>query len=173
MKYRVKQDYPKKVNEQIFIIPKDTIVEHNIASFSTHKVNISNKELETLADWFEFVEGKKVKWLPFNNCGEYIRGDYYDLDGDALFVRDNKGDYAIIYRNGEWAEIIKEEEKIMVGSYEVKFGADYIVVGCKRYSELDVLNLLSAMEYLKITSIEIAGVKVPLETVKKIAERLK
>ena len=98
-----------------------------------------------------------------------IKGDFYYCNNDML----TDGWGGCVYCQGKWAEIIKQEEKIMVGSYEVKFGADYIVVGCKRYSELDVLNLLSAMEYLKITSIEIAGVKVPLETVKKIAERLK
>lgn len=126
------------------------------------------------------VKGVKIKclrgWSEQDNEGGIIKTDAFVYSGgDSFWTNDHRGMDYCVYENGVWAEIIKEEEKIMICGYEVKISDDKttIHVGCRKYYNGNIENLRQEMEFLKIQSIKIEGVEVSKETIDKIWEKIK
>lgn len=108
-----------------------------------------------------YKEGAKVRCLMTKTPLELTSFNYYNspdsLDSDQLAFNceENKGEVAcIIYKQGQWAEIIKDEP-IKIGGYEVKFKKGKVSVGCREVSNdyVRAINLVS--EYCMLKSQEL------------------
>jgi len=53
----------------------------------------------------------------------------------------------LIYKQGKWAEIIKEEP-IKIGGYEVEFFDKYFKIGCMSFSKSDIFKILTMNSFV-------------------------
>lgn len=110
----------------------------------------------------------------------------------AMYLKDqSEWESATCYKNGEWAEIEKDELKIgtwpvTFESYQEQIGKPAsptacastqtrtkVKVRCRTYLDSEVKTLRQQLEFFGIDSIEINGNKISKETIDKIWEKLK
>lgn len=73
-----------------------------------------------------------------------------------------------IFKNGKWAEIIKDEP-IKIGSYKVeKIEHGGLQIGCKKMNIEQILNIKKFMDKYKFTKVAFDGIETDLETINKI-----
>jgi hypothetical protein len=116
-------------------------------------------------------KGRKVKTLDRGDNG-IAWGDSleYDSKNDSLYG--DSGGTGIIYKQGQWAEIIKED-KIMIGGYEVeKIDKGGIKIGCKKMSIENIMTIKNFMDKYRFTKISFDGIETDLETINKILAKL-
>lgn len=95
-----------------------------------------------------------------------------DLNTLLVSCNDSRNN-GIIFHNGQWAEIIKED-KIMIAGHEVKFRTDGAVdVGCKTIHEIELRNISDLMKRCGFTWIQFDKEHtVNIETIDKILDKL-
>lgn len=155
------------------------------------RVPATDKEVEEAlikeAERRGFKEGAKFKCLELGKIREYKQYDSKDWgtgknlslryfsDGNHLFCNDGLWNKDIIscsnpsiFRDGKWAEIIKDEP-VKVGGYEVKKGLfNDCVIGCKKINLLQVHNIRVFMKEYDFKKVAFDGIEVDLETIEKI-----
>ena len=115
-----------------------------------------------------FKDGVKIKPVSgdinilFDNKFEYLK-KWHEYK-NALFI-----DNYLVFSNGKWAEIIKDEP-IKVGGYEVKKNADYYEIGCREIPKCDIKDLSIFMSSQRFTKVSFDGVETDLETINKILD---
>lgn len=79
---------------------------------------------------------------------------------------------AMLYRDGQWAEIVKEEE-IKIGGYNTSFDYDQgmFYVGCRRFTFVSIKSLYQDMCYFGISIVRISDIDIEARTVKLILDR--
>lgn len=77
-----------------------------------------------------------------------------------------------IYLDGQWAEIVKEEE-IKIGGYNTSFDYDQgmFYVGCRRFTFASIKSLYQNMCYFGISMVRVSDIDIEARTVKLILDR--
>lgn len=77
-----------------------------------------------------------------------------------------------IYLDGQWAEIVKEEE-IKIGGYNTSFDYDQnmFYVGCRRFTFASIKSLYQDMCYFGISMVRVSDIDIEARTVKLILDR--
>ncbi|WP_448506063.1 hypothetical protein [Immundisolibacter sp.] len=102
-------------------------------------------------------------------------GYKYYPDADRLdTLRDDKTPSCTIYYKGQWAEIIEQQEPIVIGGYKAEFLDDAVRFGCRQYSKKQVFDLLGSMNIFRVISIDVDnGGIINRDTIYKIYNRMK
>jgi len=103
----------------------------------------------------------------FNNKFEYLKE--WNEYKNVLFI-----DNYLVFANGTWAEIIKDEI-IKVGGYEVKklengSNATKYKIGCKEFYKADFLTVCDIMKVGNFKKVSFDGIETDLETINKILD---
>jgi len=120
-----------------------------------------------------FKKGVKIKQVSgdinilFNNKFEYLKE--WNEYKNVLFI-----DNYLVFANGTWAEIIKDEI-IKVGGYEVKklengSNATKYKIGCKEFYKADFLTVCDIMKVGNFKKVSFDGIETDLETINKILD---
>lgn len=123
-------------------------------------IEASDKEVEAMlikeAKKKGFKEGVRIRGFRFPEQISVIRkmkgGESsalyptYDSGSDILNI--DSGGYEIIYKQGQWAEII-EDDKIKIGDYNANITAFHVGVGCERISYETVKKVYKRMKKLR------------------------
>ena len=122
-----------------------------------------------------FAKGVLHKWAHLNDIRITDSDEWrYNSEQDWLTVISSKMNF-IIYHQGQWAEIVKEEPT-KIGEYEVKFGNDgdskFVSVGCKHYSYQEICGLYDACLIFGINQIYAHNHIVETNLIQKIHKEL-
>lgn len=98
----------------------------------------------------------------------------YDINKDELsLIRGIKTNIhgvcrMIVYKQGKWAEIIKDEP-IKIGGYEVKRDEGGIIkIGCKKINTFGIQDIRQFMKTHGFKKVAFDGIETDLETIEKI-----
>jgi len=123
-----------------------------------------------------FTDQKIIGYAaPFDLFGGRIKKGYvFHFENDYWFCKEIS--YGFNFPK-EWVEKdwqpVFEEEKILLGEYEVEFKNMYVNIDRTSYTTQDLQHIKSVFNHCKITSIRWHNADITLETINKIIERLK
>jgi hypothetical protein len=119
----------------------------------------------------KYPKGCKIKPTNglFDGNNSSYNGDELYWDGQDLYFENKTGYCVSLFRDGKWAEIIKEEP-IMIGGFEVKKHdiCDSFRIGCKNVYRSEISHIKNIMESHQFKTVAFDGTEVTLETINKI-----
>jgi hypothetical protein len=141
----------------------------NVSACKEFRLATEQEVFEALKkEAIKYHKGCKIK--PNNkimeNCN-YYNGEDLTWNGKDLYFKNKTGYYVSLFRDGKWAEIIKEEP-IMIGGLEVKRENKDYIIGCKNARRQFLLELQAFMINNNFEKVSFDGIETDLETINKI-----
>lgn len=85
-----------------------------------------------------------------------IKGELtYNMSNDELYYYTHMDMYSI-YKQGKWAEVVKDEPIYLFGSRDWKVETDdaEVHIGCQSYTKIFLIDMLDALEYVNGHSVK-------------------